>query len=216
MADLKNSTLLPARVKNIIGRTFGRLTVSSYLGPASPTSRNSKWSCACSCGNTFVAYGHHLRSGATKSCGCLEKELRAQVHITHGMTYSREYASWCAAKNRCFNPSAEGFKYYGGRGITMAPCWADSFQQFLKDMGPRPKGTSLNRINNDGNYEPDNAEWSTAIEQARNTRKNATYSNGQETITLSEWAERTGIPYSTLRSRHRKGKLSGRDLPSSN
>ncbi len=158
--------------KNLEGLRSGRLKVISYAG------RNirwqSLWNCICECGHQIIALGYNLSNGNTQSCGCWNDAVRAS-HRSHGQTrhgrQTGEYRSWLGAKRRCFNPKAHNFKYYGGRGITMCDRWKNSFEAFFKDMGPRPPGTSIDRIDTNGHYEPGNAKWSTPTEQARNRRK---------------------------------------------
>lgn len=159
---------------NLVGQKFGRLTVLKEAG------RNKyldvKWLSICVCGNEKISLGYQLTSGNTKSCGCLHLEqARIQGKIlglktTHGMYGSREYRSWCALKQRCSNPKTENYKNYGGRGIRFCKRW-ETFENFYADMGKRPENTSIDRIDNDGNYEPGNCKWSTIIEQNNNTSK---------------------------------------------
>ena len=120
---------------------------------------------------------------------------------THGMEGTATYKSWQHMKNRCLNPRCKDFKNYGGRGISICPEWVNNFSQFLKDMGTKPKNTSLNRIKNDKNYCKENCEWATDLQQARNTRRNHYITHNNETLCLSEWGEKTGIRPLTIRAR---------------
>lgn len=115
---------------------------------------------------------------------------------------SKEYRLWSEAKYRCQNPNNKRYEYYGARGIRMCKQWADSFAQFMADMGPRPVGMTLERINNDGNYEPRNCRWATIKEQARNRRSNIMITHAGETLTIVEWSERTGIRQGLLYDRY--------------
>lgn len=125
---------------------------------------NRKVKCLCECGNITLPFYHSVKIGKTKSCGCLDGEY-------HGMTGSSEYHSWSAMRQRCYNKNYRAFKDYGGRGITVCHRWQSSFNNFLNDMGKKPSEEySLDRINNDGNYEPSNCQWSTYLEQANNRR----------------------------------------------
>lgn len=150
---------------DLSGKRFGRLVVIEKTDRRSGT--NAIWKCKCDCGKeTFVSSGN-LRSENTTSCGCLNKELV----IIHGQYQSSEYYAWQHIKDRCYNLKNKRYKDYGGRGITVCDRWKDSFENFLADMGPKPSNKhSIDRIDNDGNYEPKNCKWSTATEQARNQR----------------------------------------------
>ena len=124
----------------------------------------------CMCGNTFVAHRGNVKPGHTKSCGCWQAESRVVSHTTHGFRGTPTYASWANMKNRCLNPKVPKYKDYGARGITVCKRWLDSFASFIADMGERPAHLTLDRINNDGNYEPGNCRWATAKQQVNNRR----------------------------------------------
>jgi hypothetical protein len=166
------------RVSDISGERFGKLVVVSRAG--SDSFGNATWLCRCDCGGKSIVSGNQLRrtgEKATRSCGCagLEKianKNRARLK-THGYTVNRtprpEYYSWASMRSRCLNPNAPNYHLYGGRGITICDRWG-KFENFLSDMGPRPKGRSLDRKDNSGNYEPRNCKWSTPKEQSNNRR----------------------------------------------
>lgn len=129
------------------------------------------WRCACDCGAALVVKKAYLISGDTASCGCLRREKAAALKKSHGKAHSGStYDIWVLMRQRCNNPNANGFRYYGGRGIAVCQRW-DSFEAFLHDMGERPPGLTLDRINPDGNYEPGNCRWATWETQNRNKRK---------------------------------------------
>lgn len=157
-----------SKIEIKIGDKFGRLLILKK------EKRKHHWLCKCDCGNKTIVYGGHLRAGTTKSCGCLKKELSKkrmqQQATTHGMYKASEYKTWVSMLQRCNNSKHVAYKYYGGRGIIVCPEWANSFIIFFKDMGPKPKGLTLERIDNKGNYEPNNCEWASRIVQSRNQR----------------------------------------------
>jgi hypothetical protein len=160
------------------GQRFGRLVVLHHADK--DRKGNWRWECVCDCGNRTQPPTYSLVRGETRSCGCLQLETRRQNKREgsapkHGHTVGRstaEYRAWNALKTRCTNTNIPGYKYWGGRGITLCERWRDSFEAFLADMGPRPSPKhSLDRIDNDGNYEPGNCRWATASEQNRNQRR---------------------------------------------
>lgn len=155
---------------DLIGQKYGRLTVveNKTIG------YKYKWKCICDCGNETIVYHGHLRSGHTNSCGCLNREAvinRQYKHGQSGYNTSKEYMTWLAMKSRCYNSNNISYKYYGERGIKICERWLNNFENFLTDMGKAPtKDHSIDRINNDGNYEPSNVRWTLPIEQANNRR----------------------------------------------
>jgi hypothetical protein len=156
------------KIIDLTGKRFGRLLVISR---AANRGAQVVWLCRCDCGVEKEARGNNLLSGCTTSCGCASRELITVRNTTHGMTYSHEYAVWCWMLDRCRRPGNSHYEDYGGRGISVCERWANSFEAFYQDMGARPAGLTLERINNDGNYEPGNCKWATLVEQRANRRK---------------------------------------------
>lgn len=191
--------------KDITGQRFGSLTVLHLTKRLDIKDGHSHWACRCECGKEVVVSGRYLRAGRTISCGCVRTERIRKMSTTHGWKHTPEYNSWQRAKARCFLKSDRKYSDYGGRGITMCPEWTASFQAFIDYMGPRPKDTSLDRINNNGNYEPGNCRWATRTEQVRNRRKTIFLTHDGLTLSMPEWAERLGIKYDTLKAKRRKG-----------
>ena len=186
---------------DIAGQKFGMLVALSYVGKRQTGSKESLWLCRCDCGVEKAVSIGNLRSGNTKSCGCFQKAAR----ITHGATRSKLYNVWASVINRCTNPNFNDYRNYGGRGIQMCERWRTSFANFAADMGGCPKGMSIDRIDNNGHYEPGNCRWATRKEQARNMRKNRLLTLNGVTRCVAEWVEITGLPHKVITYRHKKG-----------
>ena len=194
MAEAKFNIVKPTRGKfiDLTGRVFGRLTVVYFAYQKT----YSYWHCYCSCGEWCIKAGFELTRKnriSGESCGCLGKERRIKAATRHGMSGTEEYKTWISMRKRCFDSKNPSYHRYGKRGISVDPKWNDSFEQFYKDVGPRPSSThSLDRIDNDGNYEPGNCRWATVREQCNNTRVNRRLTHNGVTKTLSEWLGKSG------------------------
>ncbi len=160
-----------ARVRDITQQTFGRLTAVRHVGFGGY--RAAMWLCICTCGTELVVPGTQLRSGKTRSCGCLIGFLNTKHgHATGKNGRTAEYVSWQGMKARCENRNHDSWKNYGGRGIKVCPEWRGSFEAFFRHMGAKPSPRySIDRINNDGDYEPGNCRWATPLQQIHNRRK---------------------------------------------
>lgn len=188
----KRSVRRVYKSEDLTGKVFGRLTVKGRVTLA-PGERGPFWLCLCGCGKECKVRAGNLKSGSTRSCGCLAKEFTT----SHGKRNTRTWHVWAQLIQRCTNPNNKGYKNYGARGITVHPRWRD-FSNFLADMGEAPEGLSIERVNNDGNYEPGNCEWATKLTQARNTRALIFLTVQGHTACLAAWAEVLGVDYFKL------------------
>ena len=190
------------KVIGLTGQKFGRLTVLGF--DKQDNYRQYMWLCKCDCGNIVSVRGYSLRSGNTQSCGCLQKDINLKLRQTHGKTNTRIYNIWVGMKQRCLTPSTSCYKYYGGRGISLCDEWKsfEPFNEWAISNGYQ-ENLTLDRIDVNGNYEPQNCRWITLKEQQNNTRRNHYITYNGETKTLKEWSEQLGINHSTLLDRLR-------------
>lgn len=190
-------------IKKYIGKKYGRMTVVDVLF----NKTRNKLVCLCDCGSKTSCIVSNAVSGHTSSCGCIRSEIRRNDFIkrssklkrntTHGMTNSIEFRTWTSMLGRCYNVKNSSYKRYGERGVTVCDRWKKSFEAFHNDMGNRPsEDHSIDRINNDGDYCPDNCRWATRKEQQRNRSVTKRYIFNNELLTIGEICENTG------RSRH--------------
>ena len=177
---MANSHPIPKhkRFKDLTGMRFHRWSVRSFAGMKG--TEGAYWNCVCDCGAESEVKSGNLRSGKSKSCGCfnlaqIRKRNTKHAHANRGAK-TPEYQTWCRMMKRCYTPSDPRYHYYGGRGISVCMRW-HSYPSFFSDMGPRPSPKhSIDRINNDGNYEPGNCRWATALQQQNNRRPRGTAS----------------------------------------
>lgn len=188
-----------------IGERYGRLVVISDFGLGK--FNRHLWTCSCDCGGSRVVATHHLRSGEVRSCGCLLSDSARQRFTKHGMSNSPEYNSWKAMRARCYNRKRAEYQNYGARGIRVCDEWRNSFSRFLADVGRKPSAEhTLERIDNNANYQPGNVQWATRGEQVRNRRNNIQITINGVTRCLRDWATLLGVPYSTAFYRHQRGE----------
>ena len=187
-------------LKHVPGTRFGRLVILARDG--------TRISCRCDCGAETVVSLANLTTGHTVSCGCLRIETTVRRSLKHGASRrgrkTAAYRIWVGMRKRCENARCKSWPDYGGRGIRVCARW-ESFQAFLADMGEPPPGMSIERMDNDGDYEPGNCRWATRREQHENTRRTRLLSHGGRTQTLASWAREIGVSHSTILTRLRRG-----------
>lgn len=175
-------------------------------------SKNSKWICKCDCGNTISTTWNGLKTGRTNSCGCYKRDVASQLckrlRTKHGGADTRLYNVWKSMRGRCLRKSDKSYKNYGERGIGVCDEWQKSYQSFCNwaTANGYKQGLSIDRIDNDGNYEPDNCRWTTAKEQSRNRSTNKFIEINGATKTVTEWCDSAGVPHSTYFERVKNGQ----------
>lgn len=191
--------------KDLTGKRFERLVVIAE----SEKDKNGiiRWQCQCDCGNSLTVYGNALRNGKTKSCGCLQKEhYNSNPGKVHGLHGSKEYRIWDSMIQRCHNPNNKAYPNYGGRGILVCDRWRESFEKFHEDMGLRPSDKhTIERLDNNCGYNPDNCVWADRYQQANNTSRNRYFTKDGKTLTLTQWSRELNMPYERLRYYVRAG-----------
>ena len=184
-----------AKLKDLTGQKFGRLTVIERSGNSN--CRKTMWLCKCDCGNELTVVGENITNGRTKSCGCLRKER------AHGKSDTRLHRIWTGMKTRCYNPNHHEAHNYSGRGIAVCDEWKNSFTAFYAwaVKNGYADNLTLDRIDNDKGYSPDNCRWVTLREQNSNRRNNHLITHNGKTQTISQWAAELGIKRVTLQAR---------------
>jgi len=184
------------RITNLENKRYGMLTVGSFAG--ANAHRQAMWTARCDCGVQKNILSTSLLTGKSRSCGC--------SRVKHLKSRTVEFRTWTAVKSRCSNHRLSGWHNYGGRGIRVCDRWLASFDNFLSDMGPRPDGaSSIDRINNDGDYEPGNCRWATHGQQGFNRRTTRLIQHNSKVRSLSDWAARAGLSVQTLSRRLSRG-----------
>lgn len=172
------------RIKDLVGKTFNRLEV---MERAENLNGQVMWLCKCNCGSETTVHGYALKSGNTKSCGCLHKEIVTTHGETRNYSETSEYGTWRSMISRCEDNNNKAYDNYGGRGIKVCSRWLESFDNFLEDMGRRPSEKhSIDRINVNGGYKPSNCRWADGVEQARNKREEGLSNTGIKGVSWSK------------------------------
>lgn len=190
---------------DLIGKRFGRLKVIEQA--ESNKQHATCWKCLCDCGNYHIVSTGNLNKGNVRSCGCLHIELSKERNTTHGKTKTRIYRTWINMISRCEDVNHKSYKHYGGRGIYVCKSWRNNFQNFYDwaMLNGYADNLTIDRKNNNGNYDPDNCTWNTSKEQCNNRSNNRIVELNGNVHTLAEWSNITGINYQTLRWRLNEG-----------
>ena len=192
---------------DISGLNFDTFTVISFNGRKG---RKYYWNCLCICGNTFVSLGDRIKSGRTKSCGCINngRSLLTKREYKHGMCDTPEYSAWESMIGRCYNSKQRMYKWYGAKGRTVCERWKQSFENFIADMGKKPSPKhSLDRFpDKNGNYEPQNCRWATRFEQDRNTTRNFWVEFNGDKLVITDLSKKIGISTDNIKRHIKKGK----------
>lgn len=192
-------------LRDLTDQRFGLLVVLRIGQKQRLSSSGAWWLCQCDCGREKSLPSRDLVAGKIRSCGCRHEAFKNAGRVTHGQSKgNRTYRIWQAMLTRCRNPNTPGWEIYGGRGIEVCDRWS-VFENFLADMGYAPNDRSIDRIDNDGDYGPQNCRWAIRSEQANNTRVNVRIAYAGETLTRSQWERRLGLKKTTLRGRLRRG-----------
>jgi|SRR5262245_16113233 len=196
--------------QDLTGQVFGDWLVVRFDGRRRET---SQWWCRCVCGTERAVGASNLKRGLSQGCGCQKSAKIARRFTTHGRSRTAEHRTWVAMRQRCHNPKASKYADYGGRGIRVCARWRISFQAFLADVGPKPgPAYSLERVNNNGHYEPGNVRWATPREQCLNKRNNRVVTFRGIDLPLSEWCRRVGLNMHTVIGRLGRGWVLDRAL----
>lgn len=192
---------------DLTGQKFGRLNVLKRV--ESDKNRHARFLCRCDCGVEKIVAGDNLTKGRSRSCGCLSSELSTKRATKHGFSKTKIHNEWQNMIGRCYNKKRPDYDRYGGRGIKVCDKWRDDFQAFYDDVSKLPhfgeSGYSLDRIDVDGDYTPENVRFANAKEQARNRRNTIKVEYNGEILSLPEAAEKSGVGYVALYARYKRG-----------
>lgn len=192
------------RITDMTGQRFGSWVVLQFAGQSEGKAKIALWKCKCDCGFESVVYGTVLRNGKSTGClSCAKKKvsIARTIHGHCGTVKSPTYLSWKSMKNRCYCETSPDYGTYGKLGVSVCDSWRDSFENFLADMGERPEGTTLDRIDFSGNYTKENCRWATSTQQSRNKKSSRFIEWEKRKITISEFAEIIGIDRRAARYR---------------
>ena len=196
------------KFKDLTNQKFNRLTVLKLA----PKHKNKiAWLCRCDCGKTIIVLASNLTNNRTRSCGCLKMEKLLQRSTIHNQRHTKIYEVWKTLKQRCFNPTNISYKNYGGRGITICEDWKNNFSSFYEwsMKNGYKEGLSIDRIDNNGNYCPENCRWTDRKTQANNTRTNHFITFRNQTKTIAEWSRHFNLPYSNIFAKLQKNNYDG-------
>lgn len=197
----------PISTEDLVGKTYGRLT---FIEPVRKTPQGSVWVCRCSCGKTKEVSQSSVRSGNTRSCGCLRREQAPKnAKVVHGHNraagVTRTYTIWRAMLARCLNKNHEAYSRYGGAGITVCSAWLKDFSSFLKDMGEAPPRLSIDRVDGTKGYFLSNCRWATGVQQGQNKKTNVLLTYEGRTQCVSAWAREVGTTSNLISDRLKRG-----------
>lgn len=181
--------------KDIAGQKFGRLTALAIAGIKWG---GANWLCQCDCGKQTTVTLGYLQRGVIRSCGCYKRDEAKDRMTKHGGKGTREYRAWAHIKDRCHNPKSKGYQFYGARGITVCERWRSSFEAFRQDMGLCPVGFTIERKDNNGNYNPENCKWASWEEQHQNKRGGFYITFNGATMLASHWDKKQGLRKGTI------------------
>lgn len=188
--------------RDLTGERFGRLLVEGTSGYNKH--HQLYWKCECECGKYKEVLGSSLRNGMTQSCGCLQKEAASKINYKHGMAKTPIFNIWWSMMQRCYDKNSQAYNRYGGRGINVCNQW-QQFEGFYADMGDKPKDMSLDRIDNNGDYSPENVKWATAKDQANNRKSNVVLEHNGKKQTMQQWSDELGLKVGTVWARLNRG-----------